>query len=363
MDNPEILDFFFRTGHIPINRGKIFDSEPSVQPEIDFDDIRGMMIGLAIGDSLGAPTEGMRPDNRREKHGDICDYQPNRANGQRAGLPTDDSQMAFWTLEQLLEDDGFIADNVAQRFCEDEIYGIGGSVRDFIRAYNDEGDAWFVAGSESAGNGALMRIPPIAIPHVADPSALWTETALSGMITHNDSASIAACVAYVQILWNLLQRDRTPEPEWWINSYTSVARELETDSSHEPRDSSIPLQFQGPIWRFVSQYVPTAYQQERTTLEISNYWYSGAYLLETVPTALYVLMRHGDDPEEAIIRAVTDTKDNDTIGAIVGAAVGALHGVDALPNRWRTGLTGRTRENDAGRMFELLARAKEQWGE
>jgi ADP-ribosyl-[dinitrogen reductase] hydrolase len=37
-------------------------------------------------------------------------------------------------------------------------------------------------------------------------------------------------------------------------------------------------------------------------------------------------MRHADDPEEAILRAVSDTKDNDTIGAIVGAAVGALHG-------------------------------------
>lgn len=363
MDAPEILDFFFRTGHIPINRGTIFDSEPNAETAVEFDDIRGMMLGLAVGDSLGAPTEGMLPDRRRSKHGDIRDYQPNRANGQRTGLPTDDSQMAFWTLEQLLEDDGFVADNVAQCFCEDEIYGIGGSVREFIRAYKDEGNAWFVAGSQSAGNGALMRIPAMAIPHITDPGALWAETALSGMITHNDSASIAACVAYMRILWELLQRDRTPDPEWWVDCYTSVARELETDSSHGARDPNISIQFQGPVWRFVSEYVPTSYQQDRTTLEVSNYWYSGAYLLETVPTALYILMRHGDDPEEAIVRAVTDTKDNDTVGAIVGAAVGALHGVDALPKRWRTGLTGRTRANDEGRMFELLAQAEQQWNE
>ena len=37
--------------------------------------------------------------------------------------------------------------------------------------------------------------------------------------------------------------------------------------------------------------------------------------------------------EEAIVRAVNDTRDNDTIAAIVGAAVGALHGKSALPDR------------------------------
>ncbi|HXH25319.1 MAG TPA: ADP-ribosylglycohydrolase family protein [Vicinamibacterales bacterium] len=51
---------------------------------------------------------------------------------------------------------------------------------------------------------------------------------------------------------------------------------------------------------------------------------SRAYLVETVPCAVYILMRYGQDPEEAIVRAVNDTVDNDTTAAIVGAAVGAL---------------------------------------
>ena len=48
-----------------------------------------------------------------------------------------------------------------------------------------------------------------------------------------------------------------------------------------------------------------------------------AGISELQPT---ILMRHGEDPEEAIVRAVHDTQDNDSIAAIVGAAVGALHG-------------------------------------
>jgi ADP-ribosyl-[dinitrogen reductase] hydrolase len=38
--------------------------------------------------------------------------------------------------------------------------------------------------------------------------------------------------------------------------------------------------------------------------------------------------------EEAIVRAVDDTTDNETVAAIVGAAVGAVHGRSALPERW-----------------------------
>jgi ADP-ribosylglycohydrolase len=72
-------------------------------------------------------------------------------------------------------------------------------------------------------------------------------------------------------------------------------------------------------------------------------------------------MRHGHDPEEAIVRAVNDTKDNDTIAAIVGAAMGALHGKSELPQRWITRLLGRTTGGDNGRVFALLDAARRTW--
>jgi ADP-ribosylglycohydrolase len=58
---------------------------------------------------------------------------------------------------------------------------------------------------------------------------------------------------------------------------------------------------------------------------------------------------------------VNDTKDNDTIAAIVGALVGALHGRNGLPQRWVDGLLGRTAEGDDGRIFELIAEARRRW--
>ena len=65
-------------------------------------------------------------------------------------------------------------------------------------------------------------------------------------------------------------------------------------------------------------------------------------------------MRHAHDPEEAIIHAVNDTKDNDTIAAIASAAVGALHGRNAIPERWIDNLSGRTSYKDDGHIFTLI---------
>lgn len=67
---------------------------------------------------------------------------------------------------------------------------------------------------------------------------------------------------------------------------------------------------------------------------------------------------HAENSEEAIVRAVNDTWDNDTVAAIVGAAVGALHGTVRLPARWRDGLSGRTGLRDDGRIAALLAEAE-----
>lgn len=69
-------------------------------------------------------------------------------------------------------------------------------------------------------------------------------------------------------------------------------------------------------------------------------------------------MKHAENPEEAIVRAVNDTWDNDTVAAIVGAAVGALHGTVRLPKRWRDGLSGRTGLRNDGRIPTLLAEAE-----
>ena len=62
-----------------------------------------------------------------------------------------------------------------------------------------------------------------------------------------------------------------------------------------------------------------------TAEQFSEYFGSGAYVLETDTIPLYILSKHLTDPKEAIIQVVNYSKDNDTVASIVGAAMGALY--------------------------------------
>ena len=258
----------------------------------------------------------------------------------------------------MIQDKGFDPERVASRFCRGRIFGIGATVKGFIRNYK-AGQPWYKAGPRSAGNGALMRIAPMVIPHLrSGGTELWADTALSAMITHNDSASISACLAFVRILWEALRMDNPPDPTWWLDTYVEAAKTLEVKNTYRPRGGAF-TDYQGPLWLFVEEKVRKAHDQGLSVIEAGRGWFSGAYLLETVPSVIYILMRHGHNLEEAIVRAVNDTKDNDTIAAIVGAAVGALHGKAYIPERWIRGLSGRTTDCDDGKVFEIIRDAKD----
>lgn len=218
------------------------------------------------------------------------------------------------------------------------------------------------AGQPSAGNGALMRIAPVLLPHLRSASsALWADALLAGMVTHNDFASNASCVAFVRLLWQALSLPEFPGSGWWLDTFCDAAALLEGEEArYVPRSPSYP-QVATTLSGFTRTEVTRALADGLSTVTGCNRWHSGAYLLETVPSVLFILERHGQDPEEAIVRAVNDTWDNDSVAAIVGAAVGALHGKAALPRRWREGLLGRTGPSDDGRVVELLVAAQAQF--
>jgi len=326
------------------------------------DKVEGMLLGLAIGDSLGNTSESLLPQQRKDRFGCINSYLPNRyAAGQRIGLPSDDTQMAFWTLEQLLANGYLEPQYLGLAFSRRQIFGIGKSVREFLRKFKS-GTPWMHSGAPSAGNGALMRIAPVLIPYLKNPSCnLWSDTLLAAHLTHDDALSNVSCVAFVDLLWKLMAMRDIPEPAWWLNTFIETCECLEPNQIYQPRVGH-PVGFSGTLSQLLKQYVIPALEQEFSVVDACAQWHSGAYLLETVPSVLYILARHGHDPKAAILAAVNDTKDNDTVAAIVGAAVGALHGRSALPVEWVAQLSGRTGASDNGRIFELLARAGKEFG-
>lgn len=328
------------------------------------DKIEGMMIGLAIGDALGNTSESLNPDDRRRIHGWIDGYLPNRHAGQRrVGLPSDDSQLAFWTIESLLAHRPFDPQALGALFASRRhaIYG-GGRATAAALEKLAEGKHWSHSGSPRASNGALMRIAAMLLPHVARPRAtLWTDTLASAHLTHADLLSNTSCLVFVDLLATLLPMREAPPAQWWFDFWQQAFEDLGGGGVYRTR-SEHPPGFEGSVVDLLRSYVRPALDTDLDVDAAGDVWHSGAYLLETVPTVVYILARHGHDPRAAVLQAVNGTRDNDTIAAIVGAAMGALHGLAAWPEAWLDGLPGRTGSADDAEVFRLLLAAGECFG-
>ena len=84
---------------------------------------------------------------------------------------------------------------------------------------------------------------------------------------------------------------------------------------------------------------------------------NGIRASQAVAAALWAFLRYGKTPEECVIRAVGFGGDTDTIGAMAGALVGALHGSSWIPARWYDNI-----ENGAHGRDEIVAVAQDWRG-
>lgn len=326
------------------------------------DRVKAILWGTAIGDALGNTSESMTASDRRRGHGEIRHYLPNpHAGEQRIGLPSDDTQLTVWTLEVLLEKGDPDLQVLARAYRDQRIFGIGRTMRQFFRDLEKTGtskEKVWLARQHRAGNGALMRVAGAFLPHAWTLDAGLLDTvAITSAFTHDDPSSTAACVAFARILADLLYLKKPVADGWFCEAFLETAGPIEGSvklPSRVPGDS-----FEGSVCDMVKQRVMPALKEEGLSVSTAcDRWYSGAFLLETVPSILYILERYKSDPQEAIRRAVMDTWDNDTVAAIVGAVMGAMHGMEAFATAWLECLPGRTTEDDDGRLDRVYSRLR-----
>jgi ADP-ribosylglycohydrolase len=360
--NLEMMKKLFKDGIIKSNEPSfIYGTKPKAKL-VGFSRIEGMLLGIAIGDSLGNTTETMTPEQRKQEYGLITDYLPNKqAHNKKIGLPSDDTQLAFDTLSVILDKGKLDMEELAKLFSSHRIFGIGKTVKGFLRNYKDYREPWYLSGVvDGAGNGALMRIAPVLISSLANQTEnLWADTILATMLTHNSSLAIGSSVAFMNMLRKFVSLKGKPNSGALIKEFTDLLGTFTGDTECNIRNSKIKSRFSNPAPIFIRQALEFGYKNNMTAEQFSEYFGSGAYVLETDTMLLYILSKYLTDPKEAIIQAVNYSKDNDTVASIVGAAMGALYGKEAFEKTWITNLSGRTRENDDGRVFEMITRTKE----
>jgi ADP-ribosyl-[dinitrogen reductase] hydrolase len=275
---------------------------------------RGILLGLACGDALGRPVEFASESEITAEYEQLDGMVGHGTWNQPAGTITDDTAQALCIARSLVERQEFDPVDIAERFVEwyeSDPFDIG---RMTLRALSrlETGAVWDEAGQQvwedspegqNAGNGSVMRCPPLAIPYANDPEQLVAVSRQSSQITHADPRCTYGCAILNLTLAGLSRDAETPLQDALDYVDTSAPDEL------------------------VAALSPIAQGDRLETVETSG------YVVHSLQAALHDGLRC-DSAEEAIVMAVNRGGDTDTIGAIAGAVAGARFGGSELPERW-----------------------------
>jgi ADP-ribosyl-[dinitrogen reductase] hydrolase len=330
------------------------------------DRARGCLLGLAVGDALGAPLEGLSAQQVRAHYGQVVDY----VDGVRAwkkkpyrwrmpGLYSDDTQQALALAEVLLErgevDPACLAAVYRALATPKGAYlgahrGISRSFR-LVLADLERGVSPRETGQDSAGIGAAMRIAPVGLYFQAQPEAIFEAVMAASLMTHRDVRSLAGAMA-VALAVRHLAAGGACEPSFLFRLAAEVAR----------AEGRIAAEFAGAVTaleahrRSLSQaiaHVEAVLERPRdralaALVEEANR--HGAtppcrrptmgFAPACIPACLYLLMVTRSF-EEALVEVVNLGGDADSAGAILGAMAGAHYGLEAIPDRWLAGLQNR----------------------
>ncbi|MDP2794144.1 MAG: ADP-ribosyl-[dinitrogen reductase] hydrolase [Sulfurisoma sp.] len=265
----------------------------------------GAYLGLALGDALGATVEFMTPREIRAAfaaEGGV--HREIRGGGWlklRAGHVTDDTTMALALGEAILADGGAVnATSCARAFdawMRAKPVDIGNTVRRNLLAFRKTGDPKAPRSEHDAGNGAAMRLLPVALATFGRSEAgVIAAVRAQAHVTHNNPASDAACEFLALTVQDAL------------------------------RGTSLRDIYRGRIQPLLAAHPAFRFRPRRR--ENPSGW-----IVETLQAVLQSLL-DTDSFEDCLIDVVNRGGDADTTGAIAGMLAGALYGPEALPDRW-----------------------------
>lgn len=279
-------------------------------------------LGLAIGDALGSSVEFMTPAEIRHQHGMHRDLLGGGWLRLRPGQVTDDTTMALALGEAILACGGRVeALAVAQAFdawMRARPVDIGNTVRRSLVQFRRTGEPAAPPSEHDAGNGAAMRVLPVALACFGQPeSATGEAVRTQAHVTHNNPASDAACETLAFMVQDFMAG--------------RGAVEILHQRAHGLGSRFPVFAFRGKRCENPSGYV--------------------VHTLQAVFQAFF----DTDSFEDCLLDVVNRGGDADTTGAIAGMLAGARYGLEAIPGRWLRALEPAIRDACESQARELLA--------
>jgi len=276
-------------------------------------------LGFASGDALGATAEFLTPTEIQAQFGVLRDIVGGGWLRLPAGSVTDDTEMSLCIARSIVEV-GFSPQDIAERFAawlKTAPRDVGATCRRGIRRYIVEGTVFAQPSEMDAGNGAVMRMLPIALASVGDSSVLAKWSTAQAHITHYHPLSDAACLIFGQLLHLALVGHGKPRLLALTDDFLSHY----------------------PTFKFDGKFVQ-----------------SSAYVVDTLRTVLRAFFETNTF-EDCVVRTVNWGGDADTTGAIVGALAGAYYGLQEIPRRWSKKLQGEVAKEVQRLARDLVARS------
>lgn len=274
----------------------------------ELDRYRGALLGLAVGDALGAPVEFMRP-------GTFDPVTEMLGGGHHELMPgewTDDTSMALCLAESLIECRGFDPVDQLQRYVRWWRFGhlsstgicfdIGNTTRAALAAFESSGQPAGLASPDTAGNGSIMRLAPVPMLY-----ALRIEDAIefagqSSMTTHAAAEAVSACRYMAAVIVRALNGGEKEDV-------------LAPPGSFDLADGVKRVAF-GSFRIFNPPQIR-----------------GSGYVVESLEAALWAF-HHADNFADGACMAVNLGDDSDTTAAVYGQIAGAYYGVNGIPARW-----------------------------
>ncbi|MBO4838220.1 MAG: ADP-ribosylglycohydrolase family protein [Lachnospiraceae bacterium] len=347
------------------------------------DKIRGCLIGGAAGDALGYVIEFRDEDEIFSRFGraGISKYETDRRGRARI---SDDTQMTLFTAE------GLLAADLGEKYPEDRTrmrHAVARAYQDWLRtqemswekarkklqeADGQEGGAgqpgqngsgtplrlipdlynWRAPGgtclgalrtqketqhlpddfirepqNDRKGCGGIMRVAPLGLccPGEEDRNVAW-EGAQIAAITHGGPLGYMTAAVAAQIIHRLVFG-----PDGL--SLKEIVREARETAAELFRG----YEYQEDLLNIIDLAVELS-ENDAPDLDNIHLIGEGWVAEETLGIALYCALRHTGDFSAALIAAVNHGGDSDSTGAVTGNILGALHGYDALDDKWKTAL-------------------------
>jgi ADP-ribosylglycohydrolase/O-acetyl-ADP-ribose deacetylase (regulator of RNase III) len=288
------------------------------------DRCRGAMLGGGIGDALGLPAESLPPWLIRLRY----PRGPHMRRGyvrltRRAGDISDDTQLSIAVARSIDGQGRYLHERFLDelRIWHPQRIGAGRACATAARRLARCRQPLLKAdvALSSAGNGALMRVAPLAIARANDRSldGLIADVRQNAAVTHGGHEAIDGAVFVALLIALSLRADK--------GSFRGEI--LEAAFSESSRLSGFPL----PLLAAQAEVPGGPKEMLRDTLRRRG---NSGYVVHTVGAVITVLRHCGNNYRQAMREIFFAGGDSDSIAAIVMAVVGGQVGSAALPQEW-----------------------------